>query len=156
VDEQKLLKLIEGSEKLTAIFGRWPSFHDAEIIELHMCCDESEVDASSMGRAVLKMKIVLWELTSTVKPNGYLETKHHTLAEFCFHGITQLTTSGFGPQNAIFELDIIPEMIDGRRSFQVHVDPTTEFELSFRCERVQILNATPCSPEVAVTFRRAC
>jgi hypothetical protein len=25
--------LIEGSNKLTGIFGRWPSFHDAEIDE---------------------------------------------------------------------------------------------------------------------------
>jgi hypothetical protein len=27
--------LIVGSEKLTTIFGYWPSFHDAEVSELH-------------------------------------------------------------------------------------------------------------------------
>ena len=26
---------IDGSEKLTRIFGYWPSFHDAEVIELN-------------------------------------------------------------------------------------------------------------------------
>ncbi|PYU05658.1 MAG: hypothetical protein DMG33_10305, partial [Acidobacteria bacterium] len=27
--------LIENSRKLTEIFGYWPSFHDAEVIDLH-------------------------------------------------------------------------------------------------------------------------
>ncbi len=27
--------LIAGSEKLTKIFGHWPSFHDAEVLDLH-------------------------------------------------------------------------------------------------------------------------
>jgi hypothetical protein len=26
---------IKGGEKLTSIYGGWPSFHDAEVIELH-------------------------------------------------------------------------------------------------------------------------
>ena len=27
---------IDGSEKLVRIFGYWPSFHDAEVIDLHL------------------------------------------------------------------------------------------------------------------------
>ena len=32
----EIASLIVGSEKLTSIFGRWPSFHDAEIHDLHL------------------------------------------------------------------------------------------------------------------------
>ena len=32
----EIASLIAGSEKLTSIFGRWLSFHDAEIHELHL------------------------------------------------------------------------------------------------------------------------
>ena len=28
--------LIEGSEKVTSVLGGWSSFHDAEIVELHL------------------------------------------------------------------------------------------------------------------------
>jgi hypothetical protein len=33
---QPIESLLEGSEKLLAIFGRWPSFHDAEVIEIQL------------------------------------------------------------------------------------------------------------------------
>ena len=32
----EIASLIVGSEKLTSIFGRWPSFHDEEIHDLHL------------------------------------------------------------------------------------------------------------------------
>jgi Immunity protein 50 len=31
----EIASLIAGSEKLTSIFGQWPSFHDADVHELH-------------------------------------------------------------------------------------------------------------------------
>jgi hypothetical protein len=32
----EIASLVVGSERLTSIFGRWPSFHDAEIHDLHL------------------------------------------------------------------------------------------------------------------------
>jgi hypothetical protein len=32
----EIAPLIIGSEKLASIFGQWPSFHDAEVHELHL------------------------------------------------------------------------------------------------------------------------
>jgi hypothetical protein len=31
----EITEMIVGSEKLTSIFGGWPSFHDAEVLEIH-------------------------------------------------------------------------------------------------------------------------
>ena len=43
------VKPIESHDKVTALFGVWPSFHDAEVIDLHYrrgtCSPECEVNA---------------------------------------------------------------------------------------------------------------
>ncbi len=38
-------KLIEGSERLTAIFGYWPSFHDAEVVKFDLWRGDVEPEA---------------------------------------------------------------------------------------------------------------
>jgi hypothetical protein len=57
---------IEGSEKLTCIFGRWPSFHDAEVVDLHLWRGDSMTERSHPRFPVLTTKIHLWELTNEI------------------------------------------------------------------------------------------
>jgi hypothetical protein len=42
-----LVNLIEGSQKITDIFGYWPSFHDAEIISFHLWRGDVDSNRSS-------------------------------------------------------------------------------------------------------------
>src|SRR3954465_12653228 len=93
--------LIEGSNKLTGIFGRWPSFHDAEIHELHFWRGDVDPDRESYVFPVLTVKFHVWELTNEVDERGYLILRHHTLTTLRFHGVDDFKMEGFNHQNAI-------------------------------------------------------
>lgn len=61
---------IVGSEKLTAIFGYWPSFHDAEVLELHFWRGNIRTEKGIYDFPVLTLTIHVWELTKEVNPQG--------------------------------------------------------------------------------------
>jgi hypothetical protein len=142
-------KLVEGSDKLTSIFGCWPSFHDAEVIDLHL--RHSEVAEHSRPRLpVLTTKVHLWELTDEVDSQGFYVLKHHTLATLRFHDVLDLKMLGFTHQNVIFGLSIVPqERSEGpwERVFSVEFEPVAEFEAAFQCSRIEVVDAIPWASE---------
>lgn len=134
---------IVGSERLTSIFGGWPSFHDAEVTEIHLDRGEVNQDTATFEFPVLTIKLVLWNLTSRVNANGYLETEHHTLAILQFSDVENLTMSGFNHQNAIMGLQIERQSNEGRTEFKVIFDPAFGMGCEFSCSSVEVLNAIP-------------
>ena len=134
---------IVGSERLTSIFGGWPSFHDAEVTEIHLDRGEVNQDTATFEFPVLTIKLVLWNLTSRVNANGYLETEHHTLAILQFSDVENLTMSGSNHQNAIMGLQIERQSNEGRTEFKVIFDPAFGMGCEFSCSSVEVLNAIP-------------
>ena len=137
-----LEKLIAGSAKLTAIFGGWPSFHDAEITEIHLERGEINQEKNMFEEPVLTIKLVLWNLTSRVKETGHFDTEH-TLAILQFSDVENLTLSGFNYQNAILGLEIAHQLINGRPLFHVSFDPAFGMGCEFDCTTIAVLNAIP-------------
>ena len=76
--------LIEGSGKLTNIFGYWPSFHDAEVIEIHFWRGDIDTDNNKYVFPVLTAKLHLWEMTPEVNSSAYLGRHRHTVARLRF------------------------------------------------------------------------
>jgi hypothetical protein len=97
---------IQGSEKLTAIFGYWPSFHDAEVIELHFWRGDVDTERERYVFPVLTVKLHAWELTNEVDERGYLVLRHHTMTTLRFHDVDEFKMESFNHQNAIFGLSI--------------------------------------------------
>ncbi|MGA8299415.1 MAG: hypothetical protein WB817_08010 [Terriglobales bacterium] len=62
--------LIVGSEKLITIFGYWPSFHDAEIVELNFWRGDVQPEKGIYDFPVLTLKVHLWELTTKTDREG--------------------------------------------------------------------------------------
>src|SRR5665213_3244258 len=89
------LKAIDGAEQLYAWFGDWPSFHDAEVIELHL----SRRSSSSLA-------IHTWKMTSEVDVKGYYVHTKDVVVEFVLNGISDLSLNGFSHQNVIFGLAV--------------------------------------------------
>lgn len=56
--------LIGGSKKITDIFGYWPSFHDAEILELTFWRGDVEPEANRYIFPVLNVTLHVWELSN--------------------------------------------------------------------------------------------
>jgi hypothetical protein len=145
--------LIVGSEKLTSIFGRWPSFHDAEVHELLFQRGHIDTDAGVYEFPHLTIKLRLWLLTSDLDQKGYYVSTKHTLATMKFFDVDNFKMEGFNHQNAIFGLGIEQKTREEGPSpyFEVDFEPSFGIDATFTCSRIEIIEAVPCNVEGGVT-----
>jgi hypothetical protein len=138
-------KLIKGSERLTDVFGYWPSFHDAEVIEFSLWRGDVDPEAGRYTFPVLTTKIHLWELTTEIGPSGHYVLRHHTLTTLRFHGVDELRMEGFNHQNAIFGLSITTEEREGSLEpiLLVEFEPAFGITSTFRCTSIEVVHAEP-------------
>lgn len=141
--------LIQGSEKLTGIFGYWPSFHDALVFDLHFWRGDVNPDAGRYVFPVLTVKLKVWELTRETDSRGYLVLRHHTLTTLRFHDVDGFKMEGFNHQNQIFGLSVTnQEAVAGRRpAFIVEFEEAFGMSASFKCGRVEVVDAAPCADD---------
>ena len=139
--------LIAGSEKLTEIFGNWPSFHDAEVLDLRLDRGDIQTDKSVYEFPALTLKIHVWELTNKTNSEGYLILLHHTLATLKFCDVADFQMQGFNHQNALMELVLkSEERTEGPSPyFAVKLEPAFGIEASFKCLRIEVIDVVPCS-----------
>ncbi len=139
--------LVQGSEKLLAIFGRWPSFHDAEVMECRLSRTPKAPGEKRDHGVQLLAKIHTWDMTNEVDSTGYYVLKNHTLVTFRFSGVEELKLEGFNHQNVIFGLTIHPrgEFGPGSSKFHVDFDPSFGVDAIFDCPAIEILAAIPMS-----------
>jgi len=86
---------IKGAKELIEWFGEWPSFHDAEIVELHL---------NRQGDSFLKLRT--WRMTNKVNDKGYYIHEKHAVITFTLFNIKELDLSGFSGQNVISSLSL--------------------------------------------------
>jgi hypothetical protein len=135
------------SEKLTNIFGYWPPFHDAEVLQLQLDRGNVQADEGIYKLPVLTLTIHVWELTKEVNAEGYLVCRHHTVVTLNFCDVSDVEMEGFNHQNVMGELSII----SGQRSegpspyFNVEVVPSFGMGASFKCLRIEVIDAVLCA-----------
>ena len=86
---------IPGADELVRWFGSWPSFHDAEVLEVRLD-----------RRSKSSVRIHTWRMTSEVDAQGYFVLDHHVVVTFWLEGLTALSLDGFSAQNVIAGLDV--------------------------------------------------
>jgi hypothetical protein len=145
--------MIEGSEKLTRIFGRWPSFHDAEVLDVSLWRGDVNPEQNRYVFPVLTATMHLWEMTKEVDPRGFFVLRDHTLATLRFHEVQDLRMEGFNYQNAIFELSIsrLERTQPPSPYFAVEMEPSFGVGASFTCLRVEVSDAVSCGAGGEVT-----
>jgi hypothetical protein len=117
------LNAIEGAQKLFDWFGYWPSFHDAEVVKLHL-------NRSKPSSLVIHT----WESTGELNDsNHYMMTKH-LVVEFILIEVLELDLSGFNSQNALSELGI--EKCDA--GFRLSLGPCYGLAGTIAAKEVQI------------------
>jgi immunity protein 50 of polymorphic toxin system len=132
---------IKNEEMLTAIFGRFPSFHDAEIVSIHL-------ERNGEGAPFLEAKIHVFGATNKVDATGSYILGNHTLVTFRFTQIVMVEINEFNGQNVIALLDIVevePEKNEGCR-FQVRFPSLYGCDASFSCREVIVMDAKPFEP----------
>lgn len=98
---------IVGAKKLIEWFGRWPTFHDAEVSELHLC-----------RNSISQLKIVTWNMTRALDSNGYYIQEKRVLVTFLLEKITEVFLQDFNHQNVISHLSI--NEIDSGVELELH------------------------------------
>ncbi|WP_300032628.1 Imm50 family immunity protein [uncultured Roseobacter sp.] len=84
-----IYELIPGGKELLDWFGKVPSFHDAEIIDLFL-----------RRNGASTLRIHAWNMTNKVQGRYFILEKH-AVVEFSIARIVYLELDGFNHQNAI-------------------------------------------------------
>ena len=81
---------VPGGAELLEWFGCMPTFHDAEILSLHLNRD---------GPSILRL--YTWIVFGSVDSHGYLKLEKHAVVAFLLDGLIDLQLEGISDQNVI-------------------------------------------------------
>jgi immunity protein 50 of polymorphic toxin system len=130
--------LVENAEALVDIFGRWPSFHDAEVLSIHL--DRSGEDGPS-----LEARVHVFLMTNEVDARGYYVLTKHTLVTLRFANIILRELCWFNAQNSLSGLGI--ERVDPTnnegRTLGASFDANYGVELDLVCDRITVRSVEP-------------
>ena len=84
---------VPGASELIAWFGHWPSFHDAEVLEIAL---------HRTGNSTIR--IHAFEATNQVGSQGFFISTKHVIVTFILAGVTDLHLDEFNLQNVIWGL----------------------------------------------------
>jgi hypothetical protein len=94
---QTSLANLFGAQKLIDWFGCWPSFHDAEVVNI-------ELNREGPSR----LRIHYFCMTGKTNKSGYYITEKHAIVSFILEDITQLELNDFNQQNVLSSILITP------------------------------------------------
>ena len=132
------LGTVEGAERLVEIFGAWPSFHDAEILELRL---------DRMGRGefegpTLDIRFHLYEGRQDASLPSGVRWFNHTQATLRFENVKDIELTGFNHQNAILDLGFADEGVHpsapGLRAIRVSIQQAFGLGGSLLCGSVEV------------------
>jgi hypothetical protein len=135
---------IKNGKLLTDVFGRFPSFHDAEVLRIKLDRgDRSEFDP------FLEALIHVFEVTAEVDESGRYRLKNHVLVLFRFSEIINLHLNDFG-QNVLWDLEIIhlSNREHDKVKFKVVFRGIGGLSARFHCDAVSIESVEPYEPYV--------
>lgn len=139
--------IVTGHERLTSIFGEWPSFHDSEVLSIRLEREGKDRWTSPTLYSTLHV------FAGRVKEDSQtgVEFYNHTLVTFRFDLVINLELSGFNHQNAIFDL-IIKTTTEASSETPIDVIFQSSFGvgLTFSCQSVEIVNVEQRLPANSV------
>ena len=125
-----LASQIRNSEKLTSIFGRWPSFHDGYL---------RQVTFEPSQDCVMKFKV--FETTTAIDSRGFFIQTKHTVASIRFAECEALRVEAGFAGCIVFDLKIEPIRLEIRpgNGWAVELSASTDFHLTLRCTSIEVL-----------------
>ena len=76
---------LQDFERVIAAYGRWSSFHDAEVHRIAL------IRAVPCGAEPnLELEVHAWNMTSEVTSEGYYRLTHHHLITFLFEEVSRV------------------------------------------------------------------
>lgn len=133
--------LVEDAARLTSVFGRWPSFHDAEVVRIVL-------DRSGSEGPSLEARLHVFEMTDRVGPTGAYVLENHTLVTLGFSGVALERMEDFNHQNVLWDLVLtaIDSEGSGGRRIAVSMASSHGLDATFECTSCKILDVRPFDP----------
>ena len=128
------LNAVTGAQQLHDWFGCWPTFHDAEIISLHLNRRNPSI-----------LKIHTWEMTKEVDQTGHYVMEKDVVVDFEIDVSNEddsLELYGFSHQNVIFGLAINKD----DSAYKLDIDPCYGLGGIIKADNISI-RITPGKPE---------
>ena len=88
---------IPGADSVLAWFGYWPSFHDAEVVEILL---------NRSGRSWISLHA--WDMTSEVDEKGYFVLDKHAVVTFELENVKDVDLAELSPRSVILDLSLEP------------------------------------------------
>lgn len=118
------------------LYGRWPSFHDAQVLDY---------DAPALEGYSLAFTVHTWQMTDKVDAKGYFVLEKHALVSFRFDAIFDVQMAAFDSGNILFGLEFFPSTDDS--SFRVVLDSVMDKSGSFSARKGEVVSVIPCTPD---------
>lgn len=91
---------LSGARELEHWFGEWPSFHDAEVIEVRLSVEEASL-----------IRLRTWKMSKEIDSRGHYVRTQQVVVSFELHGVFGLELFEFGHQNVLNGLFV--DKVDG-------------------------------------------
>ncbi len=136
-------EFIEGYEKVVARFGRWPSFHDGEVLRIVL----NRMNRSPSGSYVPSVEVHLrgWIMGPEVTDMGFYKLNSDSVVHLVFEDIFDLALEGFNQQNVLssLRLSLIEDPRGSRQALHVELEHCYLFSGEFSARRAEVLGVVP-------------
>jgi hypothetical protein len=132
----EITKHIEGFEKVLAVLGFWPSFHDAEIISFAL----SRALPLEVGVSAAKLSVHVRQFAEVGAGTAEYELAivKSVLVNFIFKGVSDLSLSEFNHQNVINSITFTDVKLNGEPVISVDIESIWGFGGSLQCSSVAV------------------
>ncbi len=124
---------IRNHEAVVSFFGRWPSFHDANVL------------AYEQGADSISLTLHTWLMTDQVDAKGYFVLRNHALVTLRFDGLSDVQMDAFGSGNILFGLQM--SLCSAPDSFHVELDSVMDRSGTFSARSGEVVSVISCASD---------
>jgi hypothetical protein len=131
---------IPGADDLIKVFGRWPSFHDSEVVRFVL--ERAEPVGAGPN---ITANVHVFEMTDRIGSDGAYVLRNHTLVSFRFAGVDQVVLEEFNNQNVLRDFaitDIRDRQLEGLK-YEINFASSFGMGARFLCREV---TSRACGP----------
>jgi Immunity protein 50 len=138
-------EFIDGYQNVLSAFGRWPSFHDAEVHKVIL--DRKRLVANGASYSSVELLVHGWNMTTDITEQGHYKHEASNLVHFLFDYVTDLELSGLNHQNVLDGLELTLQMDEhtGKTSISVELCHCWGLSGGFKARQAKVLSVTPYS-----------
>lgn len=138
-------------EALEEWFGRWPSFHDAEVQAVRL-----DSGQRGDGPASIELDVHVFVAEWSAE-DGTVSFERHSLVTLRFDGVEAVELDGFGPQNVLDELVIedLGSGVPGAARLGVSLPSNNGLGGAFRAEQAAVLDVAKFEPGPRSVYHRS-